>query len=412
MQKTVVYVSIHLYMPEQAGTPGVYEQARMLAEAGFRVVVVTGGTHYFTEEKLETKGLYTHQFVENFEVIKTKAFANFRSGFIRHNMFFLVFSVLSFLACFNRRIGRIDFLMINSYPFFFAPLAYIVSKIKKSRVVIYEWDVYPETLEAMGVLKHPIVINSIRRLMNFVRKRAHRVAVCSKGMKNLLENQGIDGNKIVVIPDAFQVPKYFKDTGLLKRAGTIINNREGLIVVFVGHFNRINRIDVVVKAAQILNELDYKIEFEFYGTGTRGLDSVNQRKLSKMDNCRFMGATSSKKIRQALIYRDISVIVRPEHEFWAKTTAGKTFDYLASGTPIVFSGSPNSDNAEIIKSANAGECVQAMRPDEIASKIASLYNDRKRLEAFSKNAIEFCRNNYSQEKMTKLLLSLFDSDKC
>jgi glycosyltransferase involved in cell wall biosynthesis len=75
----------------------------------------------------------------------------------------------------------------------------------------------------------------------------------------------------------------------------------------------------------------------------------------------------------------------------------KTFDYLASGLPMLYAGT--GDTADLIIEAKAGIVVTPERDDELINAILWFKNNRTKAEAMGRNGYEFVTTHYNRHKL-------------
>ncbi|MEM6265342.1 MAG: hypothetical protein AAGI38_22765 [Bacteroidota bacterium] len=85
--------------------------------------------------------------------------------------------------------------------------------------------------------------------------------------------------------------------------------------------------------------------------------------------------------------------------------AGKVFEYLASGTPVLCLGPPSGDASRVLKEVGAGESILPDSEAQIRQAIESAYNSWKdRLGSGLKEEI----TRYSRRSLTQDLSELLD----
>jgi glycosyltransferase involved in cell wall biosynthesis len=196
-------------------------------------------------------------------------------------------------------------------------------------------------------------------------------------------------HKIIIIKNAIPITKKF-------------NSEENKIydVIFVGRLERVKGVDILLKAIQILKEKHYRnLRVAIVGDGSL-MESLKKLALRYRinENIDFLGVRKDvlKLMRKSLIF------VLPS--MW-EGFGLVLLEAMSVGTPVVATkvgGIP-----EIIEDNKDGILLEPENPEELAKAILRLLSDVNLRSLISSNAYKKVKEEYSIEKYTKTLLSLY-----
>ncbi len=205
---------------------------------------------------------------------------------------------------------------------------------------------------------------TIRRLLQFVLRRAARVIAVSTALKQAMVNLGVDADKILVVPNAvdkikfFPVPKH--------EARRKLGLPEGKVVLSVGHLVPVKGFEVLIEAftmlvARLPNE---KLHLVLVG------DGILREKLERMvsqaglrDRVRLCGDVAHEQLAAWYSAADVFCLAS-RREGWPNVL----LESLACGTPVVATrvgGVP-----EIITSSEVG-LLSGASHSEVAETLAA-----------------------------------------
>ena len=167
-------------------------------------------------------------------------------------------------------------------------LAAMVLKTLKGVPFVYDiQDLWPDTLAATGMMRRPWVLRAVDRWMNQIYRSANQVVVLSDGFKKKLIERGVPENKLTVIPNwtdesQIQIPAYDAD-----RAEEL-GFKGRFNVVFAGTMGKAQALDVVLKAAIILQESAPQVKFTMIGGGVDVVRLTEKMREQKLLNVAFL----------------------------------------------------------------------------------------------------------------------------
>jgi len=244
--------------------------------------------------------------------------------------------------------------------------AWMLSVMKGSRFYFEVTDLWPEVLIDFGKLApHSPVTWCLRALEKFLYRRAHRIIMIWPRTEDYVRRLGISPYKVVWIPHAAELSRY---NGLTPYDGII---RDKFTVMYVGSFVSFMAMDVIIKAARVLQERGRKeVCFVLVGGGTDYERLIKLAGDLKVHNVKFHGLVPKKDVAGIMSKADAFVVsLRKVPLLRYGISLNKACDYLASGRPTILAGEPGYDP---VKEARAGLSVPAENPVALADAIETL----------------------------------------
>jgi glycosyltransferase involved in cell wall biosynthesis len=216
--------------------------------------------------------------------------------------------------------------------------------------------------------------NSERRIL----RGATRILVVSRVLKEICMAQGIDEERIVVIPNGIDPEHYNCGNGeeIRRRYGL----QDDLVIGFVGFFRRWHRLEMVLKI--LAEELaDLKLKLMLVGDGpVRQELEEKVRNLSIEDRVAWIGVLEHERVPMALAAMDMAL----QCEGTEYASPLKLFEYMAAGLPIV---APRMSNIqEVLQDGETGLLYTPEDPKALASALRRMAEDPELRERLGKAA--------------------------
>ena len=176
--------------------PGVEATANLLTElcealaADYDVTVIAGAA---------PDGCRPSEVRNGVQIVRVRSTTYERSRLSRRALNYLtyVFGVM-WKGLFAR---RPDLVVCMTDPPFVGAMARVVAARFRAPLLVIAQDVFPEIAVKLGRLRNPLVIRSLRLLVDSSLRSADRVVAIGDTMKRRLEEKGVQAERIRVIPN-------------------------------------------------------------------------------------------------------------------------------------------------------------------------------------------------------------------
>lgn len=316
----------------------------------------------------------------------------------RNNVFFRFLNYYSFPHYSKRIIRRIDkdfdVVLINELsPIMAAKPGLIYKKLYGTKVVMYEMDLWPESLLAGGIKKGSLLYNHYKKVSSKIYAKCDKILVSTKEHIGYIKAlPGCDALNIEYLPQyAETIFEQVKEKKL---------EIDGPInLMFAGNIGKAQSIETIIRAASLLkNEPKYK--FHIVGTGSEYDNIVELSKQLNTNNVVFYGQKPLSEMPELYSKMDVMLVTLEDSSYANLTIPGKVQSYLAAGKPII--AAVNGSTADLIKNKNVGYVCSSGDYKKLAQIISSI--DVEWLKKISLNCKNVYKSLFSKDIFMKKLL--------
>ena len=363
-----VVILTQYYPPEPIPKP--HELARGLAERGHEVVVITGFPNYpagklYPGTRLQ---LWKWDSLDGIRVLRLPLYADHSRSAVRRVVNYGSFAISAALLG-SVLAGPLDVVYVEHPPLTTGLAAWILGRVRRAPFLFQVNDLWPESVEATGMLRSRRLLDWMRRLERFVYRRAAAIAVISPGVRGNLVAKGVPPGKVQVIPHWADESLYrpvAPDADLARNLGMAGRFN----VVFAGQLGLAQGLDVVLDAAEELSDLA-DVQFVLVGDGT---DADRLRRLARergLGNVvRFLGRQPAEQMAGIFAVADVLLVHLRDDPLFRITIPSKTIAYMACGRPVLMA--LEGDAADLIRQAGAGVTCRAGDAKDLAATVRRL----------------------------------------
>jgi glycosyltransferase involved in cell wall biosynthesis len=269
-------------------------------------------------------------------------------------------------------------------PLLSVPCA-LVASLKKSPLINWTQDLFPEIAESLRVPGISLVAPVLRWLRNLSLKQARTNVVLGEGMAARLRAEGITADKIEVIHNWSPVeiaPPAAKPVPNPLRVEWQLGQK--FVVGYSGNFGRAHDFATALDAAAMLRDLP-DVHFLFVGAGAQRAWVEARVKDLALTNVSFQAYQPLDRLALSLTVPDLHLVtLKPELE--GLIVPSKFYSVLAAGRPVLFVGDPASEMAKLIDEAGCGRAFGVGAHAELASTIRELGGQQDLVTAMGQRA--------------------------
>jgi colanic acid biosynthesis glycosyl transferase WcaI len=364
------------YLPE-IGAP----QARLSAlvkgfiTEGHEVTVLTAMPNYPLGKLYPGyDGFYRQETIEGAKVLRTFIYPTQKVAVLPRIASYLSFTVASALVG-AFKLKRSDYLLVESPPLFLGFTAYLLSRLKRARLIFNVSDLWPESAVQLGVLRPD---SFMHRASVWLEKFCYRKAWLVTG-----QSKGIVEDIVTRFPDChtFRLSNGV-DTALFQPTGTPDGLRaqtntaaHECLAVYAGLHGIAQGLDQIISAAELLQGEPCK--FALVGDGPEKQMLKDHAQQAALNNVSFLDSVAKSAMPGLLASADILLVTLKKHIPGA--VPSKLYEAMACGKPVVFVG--EGEGAAIVKENRAGLVVTPSDIAGLADALRQLSRDEKlRLE--------------------------------
>ena len=299
------------------------------------------------------------------------------------------------LAAFGVR--RPDIVVVETDPPLLCLLGGLLRRCRRTKLVVYLQDIYPDLAVALGKLPQSWVTRALRKLMFGVYRRADRVVVLSRDMKQLLIDAGVPADRIQCIPNWIDTNTVYpvKQDNPFRREQDLDGQ---FVVMYSGNLGLCQRLETVIEAADRLRQRD-DILFLFVGDGVLKPRLVEMAREKGLSNVRFLPYQPKDRIAQSLSAADLH-LVPLDPRIASCLMPSKLYGILACGTPVLAIAPEDCELAELTREHDVGVVVPPGEPEALAEAILRLVDEGWDLAGMGERARRLATQSYDRKRIT------------
>jgi colanic acid biosynthesis glycosyl transferase WcaI len=377
--------------------------AQALQAQGHQVQVLTGFPNYPNGKVYEGYRIkyFDRQIMDGVEVCRVPLYPSHDGSAIRRAWNYISFAASSCLfGVFAAR--KPDVIYAYHPPLTVGMSAALIGFFRRTPVVYDIQDMWPDTLQATGMLNNPTALSWIGRICQWVYRRAAAIVVLSHGFKRLLIERGVPEQKITTIynwcdAEALAYPQ---------RLHTPPEMHKKFNVVFAGTMGKAQALDTLIDAAILLQDQQPTVQFVCVGGGME-VERLKQR-ASSLHNVVFLPRMPMDEVGHVLHSADVLLVHLKDDPLFEITVPSKTQAYMAVGKPMIMA--VRGDAADLVRQAGCGVAIEPENPTQLAQAIEHyLALTPEQRHAIGLNGQSFYQEQLSLEIGVERFLQVFNT---
>jgi colanic acid biosynthesis glycosyl transferase WcaI len=344
--------------------------AKELVRQGFFVEVVTGFPNYpggrlYPGYKIKW---IQREFIDGVHVTRLPLYPNHDQSAIKRVLNYCSFALsVFFYGAFMAK--RADVMYAYHPPLTVGVAASLIRFFRRIPLVYDIQDMWPDTLQATGMINNPRLLKLINRVCDWVYCRVDRIVVLSPGFKRLLVERNVPEGKIDIIYN------WADEKSLVFPVGDLHPNfpsASEFKIVFAGNVGKAQALDAVLDAAKILQNRKSKVCFVILGGGVEVSRLKLYAKNLSLNNLVFLPPVPMSEVGRVLVAADALMVHLKKDPLFEITIPSKTQAYMAVGKPLLMA--LNGDAANLVRQSNCGLIAESENSQSIADAAESLAN--------------------------------------
>jgi len=294
--------------------------------------------------------------------------------------------------------AKSDIFIISTNPPFLSIWIPFICVFKQINYILVVYDIYPDVLENLKVIKKKGFVAKIWHAMNrFVFLRAMRVVTISNSMAKRLEQKVNNENFIVSVVFPWVDSDFIKP--LMRSENPIAHNyvsEDGLVILYSGNIGQTHNIECIINLIEHL-KYDGRFKFVFFGDGVKRHLIELYIKSSGNSNVKLYPFQDEKLLPYTLSLGDISLVL-VESGMEDLIIPSKLFSYLSAGSAILGISENESDLSEIINHTDSGKVFKPESIKEMADFLIDLYDNPSHLKKLKINSRGAAESLFNQSR--------------
>lgn len=272
--------------------------------------------------------------------------------------------------------------------------------LKKAPLAFWVLDLWPETLQAVGVVRSPFLLRQVGRLVSFIYHRCDLILAQSRSfVPQIAKYCGGDSSRILYFPSWAE--SIF--AGARAEPAAEVPVKPGSFdVMFAGNIGEAQDFPAVLAAAERLKDHP-RVRWLLVGDGRMAGwvgAQIAQRKLQ--DNVLMLGQHPVERMPSFYQHADALLVSLKDEPIFSMTIPGKLQSYLAFGIPVV--AMLNGEGAEIVERSDAGVTCRAGDSAGLAAAVSRLAElPAERTNQMGQNALAVSANEFDRSRLISRL---------
>lgn len=277
-----------------------------------------------------------------------------------------------------KQFERPDVILHNVHAPFDAPIVFAAKKLK-CKYISEVWDLWPDNFVNFGMVSHnnPAML-LFYRIERWIYEHADERVFTLAGAANYLQKKkwttdnggNIDLSHVHYINNGIDIQSFDKERITWPRNDQDLNDPNILKVIYMGSISKANNIHALIEAARMLL-VNERYRFFIYGDGSDREELEKKVREEGITNVVFKEkhiplCECAWVVSQATV----NVMNYQKGFGYVGVSAGKLFQYLAAGKPIVCNVNIAYD--DVITDNNLGIARDIETPEEFAQAIRSV----------------------------------------
>ncbi|MBX8529728.1 glycosyltransferase family 4 protein [Pseudomonas cichorii] len=324
----------------------------------------------------------------------------------------LVLNYLSFfisastLGAFKLRGRKFDTIFVYAVsPVMAAIPALVIGRLKRAPVFVWVLDLWPETLRAVGVLKQPLLLGLVGKVVSWIYNRTDYLLLQSHGFLDNVRRyctRPITDDRLVYFP-SWAEDDFSSSSPPL--CDLIKPDPNVFTVVFAGNLGEAQDFPAVLDAAESLRASN-AVRWVIVGDGRMSEWMAEQIATRQLDNVHLLGRHPLEAMPGLFAQADALLVSLKTNDVFEKTIPGKVQAYLASGRPIL--GMINGEAARVINESGAGFACDSGDAQGLAAITRALADSgQTQRESMGRAGRNYYEQHYAKGNLLMRLETLF-----
>ncbi len=367
---------ISQYFPPEMGAPSarVSELARHWAEGGHDVTVLTGFPNHPTgivppEYRKRLWRLVERETFRGVRVVRTWLWPlPNRKSHERVRNYCSFAASASFTGSFVG--GRPDIVIATSPQLLCGLAGWWISRIKGVPLVFEVRDLWPESLQAVGVAnERSPMMRVLGRIAGFLyRHAAHIVVVTAAFRERLIEDWHVPETKISVVSNGVETDLFSPSADGNVRAS--LGLKDELLVSYIGTMGNAHGLELLLDAAAHFKSKAPEIRFLLVGEGAEKEKLTRAATNRGLSNLIFMDQQARERVPALLAASDVCLVLLKDTPVFRTVIPTKMLEMMSCGRPVVLG--VHGQAAEILNAANGGIVIRPENLEDLVDAIGKL----------------------------------------
>ena len=395
--------------PPEVNAPAsrTYEHCRHWVQAGHKVTVITGAPNFPKGKVYEgyRNRWRSRETIDGIEVIRVWTYITANEGFLKRTLDYSSFMLSAIPAAIG--IKNVD-IIVGTSPQLFTPCAaWIASLFQRCPYVFELRDLWPESIRAVGAVKHMRILDALEAVELFLYRKAAHIISVTHAFKDNLVARGIEGEKVSVVTNGVDLYR-FRPAPRNEKLACKLGLNDKFVAGYVGTHGMAHGLDALLDAAKILggDPAAQNVRFLFIGDGAEKASLIERARSLQLNNVIFLDTVCREEVADYWSLLDVSIIHLKKTPLFETVIPSKLFECMAMGTPVVHGVA--GESADIVEREGNGIVVESDKAKSLSDSIRRLMSDPSLRARLAENGLIAARN-YDRTVLAGRMLSILEA---
>jgi glycosyltransferase involved in cell wall biosynthesis len=394
------------YFPPETGAPQARLEflAQRLSAAGHAVEIVTALPNYPAGEVLPAwRGkLVTEEATSSGRVLRSWLYTSKRRSTSRLLATYLTFAASAAVTA-PFRLRRADLLLWESPPLSLAPVASLLARRLRARLIMNVSDLWPRSAVELGLMRNRRLVTLFYSLEHWSYRVADLVSCQTEGIAAgvLARRPGTD---IHLFPNGVDTQRFRPGSAEPALRQQLNLEPDAFVVGYAGNFGRAQALEQLLDAAHRLLDVAPEVKLVLLGGGPRREALIERVRKLGLSNVAMVPSVPHERMPAVISGFDVAVVPLADLPVFEGARPSKMFELLAMGVPIVYCG-----RGEGARLAEASGCARVVPPEDPAA-LAAAVDAWRRLplgerQRAGRRGQEFVARSYDRMALTETFIA-------
>ncbi len=279
--------------------------------------------------------------------------------------------------------------------------------IKKAPVVFWVQDLWPETLQAVGVIQSKVIISIIAGLVRYIYRHCDLILAQSKSFIPQIKKYTDNRTKVIYLPNWAE---NIFDLSEVVHAKEVPIQQGSFDVMFAGNIGEAQDFPSILAAAELIKSYT-NIRWLIVGDGRMADWVANEIEIRNLQHSVLMlGRYSGDRMPSFFKHAKVLLVSLKDELIFSMTIPGKIQSYLASGRPVLTM--LNGEGASIIIESGSGIACPAGDAQALADSVLKLsIMSACELEEMGRKGLEYSNREFNRSSLISTLEQLLEQTK-
>tara|TARA_Y100001935_G_scaffold254992_1_gene265990 strand:+ start:3457 stop:4656 length:1200 start_codon:yes stop_codon:yes gene_type:complete len=393
-----VFIITQYFPPEIGAAASRWgDYVNILINQGYKITVLSEAPHYPHKNyysQYKNHWLKVEKKSPNLTILRSKAFASSRKGFVKKIIHYSVFMISGIIN--SRLVKNYDLLIISSPPLFTGIIGLYIRYFRKKEYFLDIRDLWPDSALELDQIKRGFIYKLGKKLELKIYNSAKGFIIPVPGFKSYFKNLSHEISK----KPMFELINGISDDFLKESFSIETKPDKKFTVLYSGNIGLAQDLKTIINSAEILK--NYDIYFKFIGEGVcrEEIEFLSKPLSDKIDLLRPL---PRKELIKHIKKASLCLVPLKDKKLFESALPSKMFEYMACGKPIIVS--IKGDAERIVRDSKAGMVVEPENAKLLSEAILKYYLNKDRCNFEGKNGMTYVTKKLSKELLISNLMN-------